>query len=115
MSETAPPLDEAEQRSTYLQVQRSQEFKDLRRRFRAFVFPMTALFLVWYFLYVVLAAFAPTFMSHKVFGNVNVGLLFGLGQFLSTFLITTLYVRWADRQFDPTAERLRQSIEGDDQ
>ena len=113
MTETAPPLDEAGQTPTYLRVQRSEEFRELRRRFRAFVFPMTALFLVWYFLYVVLAAFAPSFMSHKVFGNVNVGLLFGLGQFVSTFVITTLYVRWADRQFDPTAARLRESIEGD--
>ncbi len=115
MSETAPPLDEVGPRSTYQQVQRSQEFADLRRRFRAFVFPMTALFLVWYFLYVVLAAFAPEFMSHKVFGNVNVGLLFGFGQFVSTFVITTIYVRWADRHFDPTADKLRAEIEGEPQ
>ena len=35
------------------------------RRFRRFVFPMTALFLVWYFLYVLLAAYAPDFMAHQ--------------------------------------------------
>ena len=64
------------------------EFADLRRRFRSFVFPMTALFLVWYFLYVLLAAYAPDFMANKVFGNINVGLLLGLGQFVSTFAIT---------------------------
>ena len=113
MSESPPPLEDADRRSTYLEVQRSEEFVDLRRRFRKFVFPMTGLFLVWYFLYVLLAAFASDFMSTKVFGNVNIGLLLGLGQFVSTFVITTLYVRWADREFDPTAERLRHSIEGE--
>ena len=95
-----------------MQMQRTEEFGDLRRRFRRFVFPMTALFLAWYFLYVLLAAFAPDFMSHKVWGNINVGLLFGFGQFISTFVITVLYVRWADREFDPRAEALHDRLEG---
>ena len=43
--------------------------------------------------------------------NITVGLLFGLGQFVSTFAITTVYVRWANRRFDPAAERLRRDVE----
>ena len=82
-----------------------------QRRFRTFVFPMTALFLAWYFLYVLLAAYAPAFMSTKVVGNINIGLVFGLLQFVSTFAITMIYARWADREFDPTAERLRDQME----
>lgn len=96
----------------YVALQATDDFVDLRRRFRRFVFPMTALFLAWYFLYVLLAAFAPEFMSQKVWGNINVGLLFGLGQFVSTFVITVLYVRWADREFDPRAEALHDRLEG---
>jgi uncharacterized membrane protein (DUF485 family) len=98
-------------RDIYLDVQQSEEFIDLRRRFRKFVFPMTALFLAWYFLYVLLAAYAPDFMSHKVVGNINVGLILGLGQFVSTFAITILYVRWADRVFDPRAEALHRQLD----
>jgi len=98
--------------SSYLEVQQSQEFLDLRSRFRKFVFPVTGLFLSWYFLYVLLAAFAPVFMSHKLIGNLNVGLFLGLGQFVSTFVITMVYARWADKQFDPTADKLRAEIEG---
>ena len=97
--------------SRYAEVQQSTDFKDLRRRFRRFVFPMTALFLAWYFLYVLLSTYAADFMSHKVFGNVNVGLLLGLGQFASTFLITMLYARWADREFDPRADALHDRVE----
>jgi uncharacterized membrane protein (DUF485 family) len=95
-----------------MELQRTEEFGELRRRFRRFVFPMTALFLAWYFLYVLLAAYAPDFMSQKVWGEINVGLLFGLGQFVSTFVITILYVRWADREFDPRAEALHDRLEG---
>jgi uncharacterized membrane protein (DUF485 family) len=95
----------------YQQVQQSAEFQGLRTAFRRFVFPLTAFFLIWYFLYVALAAYAPDFMSHKLAGNINVGLVFGLLQFVSTFAITMTYARWADRQFDPVADRLREQIE----
>jgi uncharacterized membrane protein (DUF485 family) len=96
---------------SYLDVQRSEEFADLRSRFRRFVFPMTALFLAWYFLYVLLAVFASDFMGTKLFGNITVGLVLGLGQFVSTFVITMLYARWADREFDPRAEALHDRVE----
>ncbi|HET8981660.1 MAG TPA: DUF485 domain-containing protein [Pedococcus sp.] len=103
--------DAREHTGTYIELQQTEEFGELRRRFRRFVFPMTALFLAWYFLYVLLAAYAPDFMSQKVYKEINVGLLFGFGQFLSTFVITILYVRWADREFDPRAEALHDRLE----
>ena len=96
------------------EVQRSAEFVELRRRLRSFVFPMTAAFLAWYLLYVLMATYARGFMSQKVFGNINVGLIFGLLQFVSTFLITWLYVRYADRRLDPLGEQIRSQLEGGD-
>ena len=98
----------------YQRVQNSEEFQALRRRFRRFVFPMTALFLAWYFLYVLLADYAHDFMATKVWGNITVGLLLGLGQFVSTFIITMVYARWANTKQDPVAERLRRHIEDGD-
>ena len=91
----------------YLAVQASPEFADLRRTLRRFVFPMTAFFLFWYASYVLLGAFAHDFMATKVWGNINVGLLLGLGQFVTTFLITGLYIRFANRELDPRAEAIR--------
>ena len=44
-------------------------------------------------------------MAIKVLGNINVGLVFGLLQFVSTFVITTIYVRYANRHLDPAAEK----------
>ncbi|RIQ29169.1 DUF485 domain-containing protein [Jiangella rhizosphaerae] len=93
-------------------MQASPEFAELRRRFRNFAFPMTAAFLAWYLLYVLLSTYAVDFMSQRVVGNINVGLLFGLGQFASTFLITWLYIRHADRKLDPLATQIRDELEG---
>ncbi|MGI8691924.1 MAG: DUF485 domain-containing protein [Geodermatophilaceae bacterium] len=97
----------------YERVQSSTEFRELRKRFRAFAFPMTVVFLVWYLLYVLMSAYATDFMSNKVIGNINVGLIFGLLQFVSTFLITALYVRHSNKNTDPIADELRAQLEGD--
>ncbi|MEK8225211.1 DUF485 domain-containing protein [Oerskovia sp. M15] len=106
--------DEPVEETDYQRVQHSPEFQDLRRRFRNFVFPVTAFFLVWYLVYVLLADYAHDFMSIRVSGNITVGLLFGLGQFVTTFAITMIYARWANKRFDPVAEDMRRQIEGDD-
>ena len=93
--------------SVYEQVQASPEFRALRRRLRRFVFPMSALFLGWYLTYVLLASYAKPFMAVKLAGNINVGLVLGLLQFASTFVITILYVRFARRAVDPAAAEIR--------
>ncbi len=100
-------------RDPYLEVQRSVEFAGLRRALRGFVFPMTAAFFLWYALYVLLSAYARDFMSTKVVGHINIALVFGLLQFVSTFLIAWLYARYADRRVDPVADRLKAQVEDD--
>ena len=107
-----PPTETAVSGQEYLAVQASPEFQELRSRLRRFVFPMSAFFLVWYAAYVVLGAFFHDFMATKVWGDINVGLIIGLGQFVSTFLITALYVRFANRELDPRAEAIRNELEG---
>ena len=94
----------------YTAIQDTPEFADLRSRFRRFVFPMTGLFLAWYFLYVLMSTYAPDFMAHKLFGNITTGLVFGLLQFVSTFAITLTYTRWADRSFDAAADELAERV-----
>jgi uncharacterized membrane protein (DUF485 family) len=92
--------------------QSSDEFGRLRRALHRFILPTTIAFLSWYLLYVIMAAYARPFMETKVFGTVNVGLVFGLLQFASTFGIAVAYSRYADRRIDPPATRLRNEIEG---
>lgn len=102
-----------EESSVYEEVQASTDFQELRRRYRNWAFPMTVAFLAWYLLYVVLSAWARGFMSAKVIGNINVALIFGILQFVSTFLIAWAYARHADRQLDPLSDKMRGQIEGD--
>nr|WP_148262552.1 DUF485 domain-containing protein [Hoyosella subflava] len=96
----------------FVRVQASPEFQDLRRRLRRFVFPMTVFFLGWYLLYVLLGVYATGFMGTPVIGNINVGLLLGLGQFITTFGITAWYIIFANRNLDPRAAAIREEMEG---
>ncbi|MEV0947842.1 DUF485 domain-containing protein [Rhodococcus sp. NPDC049939] len=96
----------------FTDVQASQEFQELRHRLRRFVFPMTAFFLAWYACYVLLATYAHDFMAIKVIGNINLGIILGLAQFATTFAITALYVKFANRELDPRATAIREELEG---
>jgi uncharacterized membrane protein (DUF485 family) len=98
--------------TVYQEVQRSAAFADLRSRLRRFVFPMSAAFLLWYLAYVLLASYAPGFMATRLGGsNITVGLVIALLQCVTTFIITMVYVRYADRRLDPPATALREEIE----
>ena len=96
----------------YVKAQRSPQFIELRKRYRGFAFPMTVAFLVWYFTFVLAAVFALQWMAQPVWGNVNRGVIFGLLQFVSTGLITWLYVRHANKKLDPLATEIREELEG---
>jgi uncharacterized membrane protein (DUF485 family) len=103
-----------EQRTTvHERVQAGPEFRTLRRRMRGFAFPMSAAFLLWYFVFVLLTSYARDLMATPVFGEVNLGLVIGLGQFATTFALTAGYVRYARCRLDPLAEQIRATIEDD--
>ena len=93
-----------------VEMQSDPEFQQLKRRFRAFAFPATAIFLSWYLLYVIASGFARDFMAQKVIGNINVAIIFGLLQFASTFLIAILYSWYANNRLDRLAGKLRERI-----
>jgi uncharacterized membrane protein (DUF485 family) len=104
----SPPVDE--RITVHEWVQAGPEFTELRRRLRGRVFPMTALFLLWYLAYVLLASYAREFMATPVADGITVGLLVGLAQFASTFALTAAYVRFARRRIDPLAARIRADL-----
>jgi uncharacterized membrane protein (DUF485 family) len=90
----------------YDQLHATPEFAELRRRYRGFVFPATVAFLAWYLLYVVMSNWAGDFMSIKLWGNINVALVFGLLQFVTTFGLAWMYARFSAAKLDPLARQL---------
>jgi uncharacterized membrane protein (DUF485 family) len=92
----------------FVRIQQSAEFAKLRSGLRRFVFPVSVLFFLWYLGFVVLAAYGAEFMSRRLFGAVNVGLVLGILQFVSTVVITLAYRRYARHRIDPQVAALRE-------
>jgi len=109
---TETPASSEDER--YRTVQQSPEFARLRTTLRNFIFPVSAAFFVWYLLYVILSAYARGFMSTKVVGNINVALIFGLLQFVSTFVIAWQYSRFAAGKVDPLSDEIRADLDRGD-
>jgi uncharacterized membrane protein (DUF485 family) len=109
MNTTSPPSDG----DRYLAVHDSAQFVALHQRWRTFVLRASASFLGWWFLVIVLGAFAPDLFRTKVAGDLNVGVLFALGSFAAVLVITPIYLRYARTQLDPAIEKIRTELEGD--
>lgn len=90
----------------YDRLHATPEFAELRHRYRSFVIPATVAFLAWYLLYVVLSNWAGGFMSTQVVGNINVALVFGLLQFVTTFALAWYYAHYSQTKLDPLARQL---------
>jgi len=100
---------------TYFEVwertQQSEDFKDLRRRFRRFSFPMAVIFLVWYFTFVLLMTFAREWASTPVFGSINIAFLLAILQFVTTLLIVIAYDIYSHRKLDGIRDEVRERVE----
>ena len=90
----------------YDRLHATEKFTELKKRHNGFVLPATIAFLVWYLLYVVMSNWATGFMNTQVVGNINVALVFGILQFVTTFLITWLYGRHMAAKVDPLAREI---------
>ena len=104
---TTEPHDQAARHDpVYDELSARPEFAELRSRYRRFVIPATAAFLAWYGLFVLMSMFAHDFMSTKVVGNINVALVFGLLQFVTTFVLAYVYSQYSNAKLDPLARQL---------
>ncbi|TXJ72648.1 DUF485 domain-containing protein [Streptomyces lavendulae] len=106
------PIPRTPTTEEFTEVQRGADFAELRHAHRAFAFPLTVAFIAWYLLYVLLSSYAGGFMGTKVAGNINVALVLGLAQFLTTFLIAWWYARHAAAELDPKAQAIKTRMEG---
>jgi uncharacterized membrane protein (DUF485 family) len=111
---TTPTSDAAPSGSTgsthhpeidWVAIERSPEFQELERRRWGFTLPALAFVFIWYFGFIALAGYAPSFMGESIYEGFTVGYALALSQFVMTWFLGWLYLRQADRVFDPLAKR----------
>lgn len=105
-AESVPATGGAEHRPdiNWRAAEESSEFQELVHKRRSFVIPALAFVFVWYFGFIALAGYAPDFMGESVYEGVTIGYVLALSQFVMTWVLAWLYLRRAERVFDPLAE-----------
>lgn len=105
-------IDPSADGDRYVALHNSPQFRALRRKSNTFIAWASGIFYGWWFLVILLAAFAPDFFREELVGPVNVGLLAVFLSLNLVVLVTTAYMRFARNRLDPLSERIRADLEG---
>ena len=86
-------------------------FQALHRKKSAFLWGLMVFSVVYYFLLPIGAAYFQELYKIKVWGPINVGLLFALSEFVVAWGIAFIYSRRANTEFDAMASELIRDAE----
>lgn len=92
------------------QILASPEFKKLVKVRWSVALTLTILMLVVYLGFIFIVAFAKDFLATKLGTHVNLGLLLGLGIILFTWVITGVYVYWANNYYDKEVNNIKKRL-----
>jgi uncharacterized membrane protein (DUF485 family) len=102
-------LMERVRREGDLEMTDESELHRLVRRRWLIVAALSLAVVVIYFGFILLIAFNPQFMGQIIADGLSVGILLGALVILSSWLLTYVYVRWANAHFDAAVSRLNGS------
>jgi uncharacterized membrane protein (DUF485 family) len=91
----------------------SPDFRHLvARRWRLSLL-LTGLLFVLYYGYIILIATNPHLLSRRVAGSTTVGIYMAAAVIVGAWVLTAVYVIWANRYYDPEVLRLRARVQAD--
>ena len=87
--------------SIVARIEANPKYHELRRKRNSFGWTLTVLMLVVYFGYIALIAFNKPFLAQPIGNGVTtLGIPIGMGVIVFTILITGIYVRRANGEYD---------------
>ena len=92
-------------------IEANPKYQELRRKRNSFAWTLTILMLVVYYGYIALIAFNKPFLAQPIGAGVTtLGIPIGMGVIVFTIIITGIYIRRANTEYDPlTAEILKEA------
>lgn len=86
------------------------EFKSLvRRKWKVSLF-LTFVMLVIYFGFILLIAFDKPFLARPIAPNITLGLPIGIGILIVAWILTGIYIFWANKNYDKQVDELKKKI-----
>ncbi len=94
------------------EILEDEEFKSLSKQKDAISLILTVLELFIYFGFISLIAFNKPFLASKLSGAITVGIPIGIGVIVLSWILTGIYVNWANKKYDPMVENVKNKIGG---
>lgn len=88
-------------------ILQSQEFRELVVKRWSISLILTALMLVIYFGFILVLAFDKAVLAQKIGEHVTLGIPIGVGVIVAAWILTGIYVAWANSYYDNAAQRIR--------
>lgn len=88
------------------QITRDPEFQNLARRKNSLSLTLSLLMFGVYFGFIALLAYAPDALRARA-GAATLGIPIGIGVILFAWILTGIYVRWANGAYDAMVARVR--------
>jgi uncharacterized membrane protein (DUF485 family) len=87
------------------------KYQELKSKRSSFGWWLTAAMMIVYYGFILLVAFNKPFLASRLGeGVMTMGIPVGLGVILFTIIITAIYVRRANSEFDALAEELNKAV-----
>lgn len=89
------------------------EFKKLVKSKNSISIFLTILELFVYFGFILLLAYGKDFLSAKFYGSITLGIPIGIGVIILSWILTGVYVTWANRSYDEKVAEIREKVGGE--
>ena len=90
----------------WAKIDSAPKFQALHRKKTLFLWGLMVFSIIYYFMLPIGAAYYQELFKIKVWGVVNVGILFALSEFVVAWLIAFVYSRKANAEFDAMAQEI---------
>jgi uncharacterized membrane protein (DUF485 family) len=90
----------------------SAEFKELVSKRWAMSLALTLAIFIGYFGFILVLAFDKTLLARKIGEHVTIGIPIGIGVIVLAWILTGIYVWWANGYYDRTVEQMKHRVRG---
>ncbi|HLB25537.1 MAG TPA: DUF485 domain-containing protein [Nitrospirota bacterium] len=99
-------------RNAKLEVLNDPDFKELSSKKNSISITLTVLELIAYFGFIFLIAFNKEFLAQDISPSITIGIPIGIGVIVFSWVLTGIYVRWANSKYDALVEKVKDKIGG---
>ncbi|MBM4171492.1 MAG: DUF485 domain-containing protein [Ignavibacteria bacterium] len=88
----------------------SEKFKNLVKKRMRVSITLTIIMLIVYFGFILSIAFYKELLAFNIGEHLTIGLPIGIGIIVFAWILTGIYTRWANKEYDKSVRELRNNI-----